>query len=192
MNRFIVFVLTAIVLASFGVAAASAVHVRGYYRKDGTYVQPHERSSPSGGSSHSTSYVRDYTPPPAEPRTEYRTTSRSTAREVPRYGYPTPAESKSSHGEFATSLQLSGENPPKPTLQLDSQPALQAPTPKYPFRHWTDNTGKFSTYARLVSVIGQHVKLAREDDQAIDVTMEHLSNEDNVYLKHLLHIPIAH
>jgi hypothetical protein len=44
----------ALILAALGllispmVAFAKDVHVRGYYRKDGTYVQPHVRSAPDG------------------------------------------------------------------------------------------------------------------------------------------------
>jgi len=39
----------ALVLVFFSVAAfAGDVFVRGYYRKDGTYVRPHIRSSPDG------------------------------------------------------------------------------------------------------------------------------------------------
>lgn len=38
-----------IALLAFGIAmpATAQVHVRGYYRGDGTYVQPHVRSSPN-------------------------------------------------------------------------------------------------------------------------------------------------
>jgi hypothetical protein len=30
-------------------AAGKTVHVNGYYRKDGTYVQPHDRAAPGAG-----------------------------------------------------------------------------------------------------------------------------------------------
>jgi hypothetical protein len=41
--------------------SGSRVHVKGYYRKDGTYVAPHDRSAP-GGSHYSGSYsTRHYT-----------------------------------------------------------------------------------------------------------------------------------
>ena len=40
--------LIAIALLVTSIVGASAqVHVNGYYRKDGTYVQPHYRSSPN-------------------------------------------------------------------------------------------------------------------------------------------------
>ena len=35
-------------LLALSIAAAADVTVRGYFRRDGTYVQPHRRSSPNG------------------------------------------------------------------------------------------------------------------------------------------------
>src|SRR2546421_7113315 len=47
MHRLLVWLLLAIVLfAPVAVAFAEDVFVNGYYRKDGTYVQPHMRSAP--------------------------------------------------------------------------------------------------------------------------------------------------
>jgi hypothetical protein len=40
----VIFVILVVPLA----ASAGDVYVRGYYRKDGTYVQPHYRSAPDG------------------------------------------------------------------------------------------------------------------------------------------------
>lgn len=40
-------VLIAAVLAAISTSAVAQVHVRGHFRKDGTYVQPHVRSSPN-------------------------------------------------------------------------------------------------------------------------------------------------
>jgi len=37
-----------LVISNVGVAFSKDVFVRGYFRKDGTYVQPHIRSSPDG------------------------------------------------------------------------------------------------------------------------------------------------
>jgi hypothetical protein len=42
--------------------AARQVHVRGYYRKDGTYVQPHVRSAPDGNPYNNYSYPGNYNP----------------------------------------------------------------------------------------------------------------------------------
>lgn len=40
--------LAAFIFSTFASIADAAVRVRGYYRKDGTYVQPHYRSNPDG------------------------------------------------------------------------------------------------------------------------------------------------
>ena len=42
----IIIILLVIVFAIPTIVFAKDVHVRGYYRKDGTYVRPHVRSSP--------------------------------------------------------------------------------------------------------------------------------------------------
>jgi opacity protein-like surface antigen len=41
-------VLSVLVLCALTTAAAAQVHVNGYFRRDGTYVQPHYRSAPDG------------------------------------------------------------------------------------------------------------------------------------------------
>lgn len=46
--------LLTLLLAIQTIVTFSQVHVRGYTRKDGTYVRPHTRSSPGSGSSSST------------------------------------------------------------------------------------------------------------------------------------------
>jgi len=47
-KRLLAFCLTLFVLLSVATTAFSQVRVRGYYRKDGTYVRPHYRSKPDG------------------------------------------------------------------------------------------------------------------------------------------------
>ncbi len=42
-------ILSAIAFAFFASSALADTYVRGHYRKDGTYVQPHWRSSPDSG-----------------------------------------------------------------------------------------------------------------------------------------------
>lgn len=44
--RKMIIILSAIMLLAPSLLIAKDVHVRGYYRKDGTYVRPHIRSSP--------------------------------------------------------------------------------------------------------------------------------------------------
>ncbi len=53
-------------------SSGGTVHVKGYYRKDGTYVRPHTRSAPGSGSHYSAPSSRSYTPPPDSPRTTPR------------------------------------------------------------------------------------------------------------------------
>lgn len=42
----IVTVMTAVVFS--GTASAGDKYINGYFRKDGTYVEPHQRSAPDG------------------------------------------------------------------------------------------------------------------------------------------------
>ena len=46
--RYFISLLGLFVFALFTNVAVADVHVDGYYRKDGTYVQPHYRSDPDG------------------------------------------------------------------------------------------------------------------------------------------------
>ena len=48
MKLSIIFLLTSLLIALSSPLLARDVHVKGYYRKDGTYVRPHIRSSPDG------------------------------------------------------------------------------------------------------------------------------------------------
>jgi len=54
-------VLVVVALAS-GAAVAQDVYVDGYYRSDGTYVQPHYRSSPDGDPSNNWSTQGNFNP----------------------------------------------------------------------------------------------------------------------------------
>ena len=48
MKLSILFLLTSLLTGLSSPVLARDVHVKGYYRKDGTYVRPHIRSSPDG------------------------------------------------------------------------------------------------------------------------------------------------
>ena len=68
-NRFIFRILIVKLILAFGVFAlcplevdAGRVRVRGYYRKDGTYVRPHYRSAPDGNPYNNYSYPGNYNP----------------------------------------------------------------------------------------------------------------------------------
>jgi hypothetical protein len=162
------------------ITEAKTVNVRGYYRKDGTYVSPHTRSSPGSGGGSSISIAT----PSYEPRTEYRDTARSSAR--------TTARKSSSGVENPLDIEKVDSAPTvkvtQPTVNVHISVAPHHPQmPKYPFRHWKDASGQFEVYARLVSITGTHVKLMREDGTTIEVEIEKLSEEDVQYLKSLLH-----
>ncbi|WP_428306981.1 SHD1 domain-containing protein [Lacipirellula sp.] len=79
--------LSAALLCSLACSGtAHAVNVRGYYRKDGTYVRPHYRSSPGRSSysysASSSSYSPSIRVTPTSPRTtEARTSARTTTRD---------------------------------------------------------------------------------------------------------------
>ena len=57
----ILIVLTFLILTSFSLSAQD-VYVKGYNRKDGTYVQPHYRSAPDGNPYNNYSYPGNYNP----------------------------------------------------------------------------------------------------------------------------------
>ena len=86
MLRAFVASLAILVFAPIPAWAGKTVNVRGYTRKDGTYVSPHTRSSPGSGSSFSSEPV--FVPPPVVPRTEYRTSYRTSPVTTARTDYP--------------------------------------------------------------------------------------------------------
>src|SRR5439155_18849094 len=51
-----------LLIAQKGRSAGGAVHVRGYFRKDGTYVSPHVRSYPDGIPYNNYSFPGNYNP----------------------------------------------------------------------------------------------------------------------------------
>ncbi len=55
----LVSMLLALLVLASDVLAAS---VRGYYRKDGTYVQPHQRTNPDGNPYNNYNYPGNYNP----------------------------------------------------------------------------------------------------------------------------------
>lgn len=65
--------------------AKGSVNVRGYHRRDGTYVAPHTRSAPGSGSrSSGSSFSGGWTPPSFSPTIRPRTGYRTAARNRPR------------------------------------------------------------------------------------------------------------
>jgi hypothetical protein len=54
--------LLVLLLAGFAVSDALAGSVRGYYRRDGTYVQPHQRSNPDRSPYNNYNFPGNYNP----------------------------------------------------------------------------------------------------------------------------------
>lgn len=48
MKKTLAILILLAIVCSISFSADAAVHVRGYYRSSGTYVQPHYRSNPDG------------------------------------------------------------------------------------------------------------------------------------------------
>lgn len=86
--RYLPWILAVSVLAQSAADAGKTVHVKGYTRKDGTYVSPHTRSAPGSGYSAPVYYEPPIyrTSVKTEPRTTYRTGS-----------YEGPAEAAALH-----------------------------------------------------------------------------------------------
>jgi uncharacterized protein YxeA len=62
-KRLIILAVALMVITSFlTVSFAEAGRVRGYYRQDGTYVQPHYRTNPDGNPYNNYSFPGNYNP----------------------------------------------------------------------------------------------------------------------------------
>ncbi len=62
MRRILSLLLVAVILLGTITSVYADVHVRGYTRKDGTYVQPHYRSNPDGNPYNNWSTKGNYNP----------------------------------------------------------------------------------------------------------------------------------
>lgn len=97
--------LLTIVLAAIGADAAAQVRVKGYTRKDGTYVAPHYRSSPNSSKHDNYSTQGNYNP---------YTGKRGT---VNPYSYPVPAPSLPTYTAPTSAYQPSHQPPPQSQVQ---------------------------------------------------------------------------
>ena len=62
-KKSIILMMSLVVLISFlAINLAEAGWVRGYYRQDGTYVQPHYRTNPDGNPYNNYSFPGNYNP----------------------------------------------------------------------------------------------------------------------------------
>lgn len=92
-------------------SSGGAVHVRGYTRKDGTYVRPHTRSAPGSGS-----HFVGSSSPMKEPRTTYRSQSRTT---------PRLAEAMSASVDDESDPEINGSNSRPTQKSHDAVPRSQ-------------------------------------------------------------------
>src|SRR2546421_9142285 len=60
-SRWMAGIIGIVLLLSMGLALAQ-VHVDGYYRRDGTYVQPHQRTAPDSNPYNNYGYPGNYNP----------------------------------------------------------------------------------------------------------------------------------
>ena len=109
------------------VDAAGRVRVRGYYRKDGTYVRPHYRSAPDGNPYNNYSFPGNYNPntgriTPGNPQTYldryYNKSSSNSTRSYnsTRRNY-NPKTRKISFGNFFKRFRLGERKPTSSTRQ---------------------------------------------------------------------------
>jgi hypothetical protein len=113
--------ILAILAISLGtsVSAKAAVHVRGYYRSNGTYVQPHYRSNPDGNFQNNWS-----TYPNVNPYTGAVGTKRTpTNSALP--SYRAPSQSQSTY--FNTNSYTGATSTRRSTTDLGS-PSYRTPT----------------------------------------------------------------
>lgn len=100
------------------------MYVRGYVKKDGTYVAPHMRSAPGSGGVSAPAFVPSIAPAVrSEPRTEVRTAARSEARTslTPQYSGPTAVSRAELVGRWKrVTRTVSFVNPPKLPAAFDT------------------------------------------------------------------------
>lgn len=137
-----------------------SVHVKGYYRKDGTYVRPHTRSAPGTA-------TFDYHPqpepelPPESP-VKVRTTPRTSARTTAWNGNVTAVDE------------------PLPAI-LRTQPPSSSIV-ETEMRTWTDKTGKFTVVARFGGMVGTTVALRKADGTTIRIQLDQLCKADQDWI----------
>ncbi|MBN8825487.1 MULTISPECIES: hypothetical protein [unclassified Spirosoma] len=129
MNRLLLF----LILILSGPLSWAQVHVRGYYRKDGTYVRPHERTRPNNTVTDNYSYPGNYNPntgkitggsvynsrselPEPSPRPSYSATTTTYSEPVP---IKPVASSNSISNSTLPSKYLYAEVEPNAALRKD-------------------------------------------------------------------------
>jgi hypothetical protein len=149
----------AIVLVGWSpaVAQSKSVAVRGYYRKNGTYVRPHMRSAPSAS-------FRALPPMPYYPAA------------------PTPIQQRTgSLGDSGLSPKARTEA--RTSAKTTPRVRARAPRPPYEMRDWHDIDGELIGRARMAWQAMSLLRLELEDGEALEVDTEDLSKADLDWLE---------
>ena len=159
-----VFLATWALSASVALAGGS-VHVRGYTRKDGTYVAPYTRSAPHA---HGYSFNLPSSPLvsyPAEPQPES-----SPTKEQPAF----PGASRF-------------DKPPRsePRTQLRTSVSHRRSDEEWErhIRDWKNREDKVVATGRFLSSVGKYLWVKTRDGDREKLVTEELSDEDVNYLK---------
>lgn len=117
MRKAVILAIAVLLFLVTCVAAVAAVHVKGYYRKDGTYVQPHYRSNPDHNFYNNYSTKGNINP----------YTGKEGTRVTPPPGYGSSTYSTPTY--VAPSYQPAVATPPvQPVETVTPQPVVATPT----------------------------------------------------------------
>lgn len=142
-----------------GKSSGGPVHVKGYYRKDGTYVRPHTRSAPgSGGKKSSGSYTPPAVIPPAD-----ESPPPKTARKPKSPPRSTPAVEKGTipKGDTLEGLIVSVTDGDTLTLLVDKKQykirlqGIDAPEKNQPFGNQSKKALSGKVFQKTVKVLSQ-------------------------------------
>ena len=159
--------------------AAQAVHVKGYFRKNGTYVRPYERSGPSRSST--------YTPP------KVRSYRRST------YAPPTVKNPVSPASSASTSGAVSRQFIPQPEGDEDSPEYQTTPMPyseylKLQEQDQTNGVAKAATAFVLPSAVKPSLELELTTNrlEAVEVALSEYCDANSGQYPAKLRLLIRH
>lgn len=189
MIRFVVtcvLVMLAVWFPQQGHAAGKSVHVRGYTRKNGTYVAPHTRSAPRTGYRGLSPSIPVFVPPPRVPRDVpvdgYTKDDGTYVAPHMRHidGIKDPERVGSSR--HASSLR-SGSHRTK--YRETARALASAPKSKmrYPSREWKSSDGKVVARGRMQWQAMNKLRIALDDGTVADLLVEELSDNDQDWLE---------
>jgi len=166
------------------VAAGKSVHVKGYTRKDGTYVPPYTRSAPRTN-------ARGFTPtapafasssvPDDVPVAGYTKDDGTHVRPHMRHidGIKDPEPSKSGRSESAL-----GDQGHRTAHRATARGLSVATKPKkrYPSRKWRGQDGSIVAEGRMQWRVMNKLHIVGDDGSAVDLKVDELGEEDREWL----------